>query len=86
MVLHDAWIRDSVIGCWGADTATGFLHYYCKDEAMVDKCGGGDELDGVVHVYDLLVGVEFNAELATRLFHMPSAVVESGHSSVRFNH
>lgn len=64
MVLHEARIRDSVIGCWGADTAPRFLHYYCKNEAVVDKCGGGNELDGFVHVDNLLVGVEGDFELA----------------------
>ena len=76
MVLHEARIGDSVIGCWSADTAAGFLHYYCKDEAVVNECGGGDELNGFVHVYDFLVGVEVDLELVTGLFHVPNAVIE----------
>lgn len=83
MVLHDARIRDSVIGCRGADTAARFLHYYRKDEAVVDKCGSGDELDGFVHVYDFLVGVEVDVKLVARPFHVPSAVVEPGRFSIK---
>ena len=83
MVLHEARIGDSVIGCWGANAAAGFLHYHGKDEAVVDECGGSDELDGFVHVYNFLVGVEINVELVARPFHVPSAVVEPGRSSVR---
>ena len=57
MVLHEARVRDAVIGCWGADTAAGFLHYNCKNEAVVNERGGGDKLNGFVHVHDFLVGV-----------------------------
>ncbi len=78
MVLHDSRIRDAIIGCWGADTAAGFLHYYCEDEAVVNVCSGGDKLNGFVHLHDLLVGVEVDFELVARLFHLPSAVIEPG--------
>ncbi len=80
MILHQARIGDSVIGCWGADTAAGFLHHYSKDEAVVDECGGGGELDGFVHIHDLFMGVKVDVELAARLFHVPSAIVEPGRS------
>ena len=86
MVLHEARIGDSVIGCRRADTAAGFLNYHSKDEAVVNESGGGDELDGFVHIYDFLTGVEVDVELAARLFHVPSAVVEPGRSSVRRCH
>ena len=64
MILHQARIGHSVIGCRGADTAAGFLHYYSKDEAVVDECGGGGELDGFVQIHDLLMDVEVDVELA----------------------
>ena len=57
MILHDAGVRDAVIGCWGADTAARFLYYYCKNETVVNERGGGDKLDGIVQVYDFLAGV-----------------------------
>ena len=86
VILHEARIGDSVIRCWGSDTAAGLLHYYCKNEAVIDKCGGGDELDGFIYVYDFLVSIEVDVELAARPFHVPSAVVEPGRSSVTRNH
>ena len=83
MVLHQTRVRDSVIGRWGAYTAAGFLHYYCKNEAMVDESSRGDILDRVVHVCKFLLGVEIDIELAACLFHVPSTVVEPAQSSVR---
>lgn len=86
MILHEAWIGHSVIGCWGADTAAGLLHYHRKDEAVIDKCGGGDELDGFIYVFDFLVSIEVNVELAARPLHVPSAAIEPDRASVRLHH
>ena len=83
MVLHEARIGNSVIGCRGANTAARLLQYCCKDKAVVDECRGGNKLDGFVHVYDFLLGVEGDVELAAGLFHVPSAVIEPCRSSVR---
>lgn len=45
MGLHEAWVNDAVVGCWGANAAIGFLHYDSEDEASVNASGFGNGLN-----------------------------------------
>lgn len=57
VVLHHAGVGHAVVGGWGADAASGFLHDDCEDEAVVDEGFVGYFLDGRVDVCGFVFGI-----------------------------
>ena len=76
VVLHYAGVAYAVVGGGCADTAFGFLHYDCEDEAVVDAGFEADLLDGVVdglYFGGVVVG---NVELGAGDAHQGFVLVE----------
>jgi len=79
--LHESWVEYRVFGCDDADTARGLLHNDGQDHARVDAGGGGDGLDGGLHVGEFGVGVVWHAPLRAGGFHVGGVGGEPGIAS-----
>jgi len=54
--LHEAWVFDAIVGGGCSDTAVGFLHHDCEDEAGVYAAGCCYGADGALDAGDFVVG------------------------------
>lgn len=84
VILHQAWVAYSVVGCLDTDTAVGLLHHNRKDEAVVDACGIGSFLNAVVDGSNLRAAVVGNrrVHVLASMEHLVLVVVEPRHISI----
>lgn len=84
VILHQAWVAYSVVGCLDADTAVRLLHHNSKDETVVNTCSIGSLLDAVINSSNFGAAVVGNGgvHVLASMEHLVLVVVEPMHINI----
>ena len=78
--LHYAWVTNTVISCWSANAASGFLERNGENETVVEFSSRSCGLDGIIYLASLVRRVICLTELSTGTPHQAFVVVEPSSS------